>query len=58
MSRRGNCWDNAPQESYFGHMKDELNLDTVNVNIKMYKKGKISMYKKRNITIIIDINGI
>lgn len=28
MSRRGNCWDNAPQESYFGHMKDELNLDT------------------------------
>ncbi len=26
MSRRGNCWDNAPQESYFGHMKDELHL--------------------------------
>lgn len=25
MSRRGNCWDNAPQESFFGHMKDELN---------------------------------
>ena len=24
MSRRGNCWDNAPQESFFGHMKDEL----------------------------------
>ena len=23
MSRRGNCWDNAPQESFFGHMKDE-----------------------------------
>ena len=22
MSRRGNCWDNAPQESFFGHMKD------------------------------------
>ena len=28
MSRRGNCWDNAPQESFFGHMKDEINLDT------------------------------
>ena len=28
MSRRGNCWDNAPQESFFGHMKDELNLDS------------------------------
>lgn len=24
MSRRGDCWDNAPQESFFGHMKDEL----------------------------------
>ena len=24
MSRRGNCWDNAPQESFFGHMKDHL----------------------------------
>ena len=24
MSRKGNCWDNAPQESFFGHMKDEL----------------------------------
>jgi transposase InsO family protein len=26
MSRRGNCWDNAPIESFFGHMKDEINL--------------------------------
>ena len=26
MSRRGNCWDNAPQESFFGHMKDELHV--------------------------------
>ena len=24
MSRKGNCWDNAPQESFFGHMKQEL----------------------------------
>ena len=24
MSRRGNCWDNAPQESFFGHIKDEI----------------------------------
>lgn len=22
MSRKGNCWDNAPQESFFGHMED------------------------------------
>lgn len=27
MSRRGNCWDNAPQESFYGHMKDELHLE-------------------------------
>lgn len=30
MSRRGNCWDNAPIESFFGHLKDE-------VDIKSYK---------------------
>jgi transposase InsO family protein len=24
MSRRGNCWDNAPQESFFGHLKDDV----------------------------------
>lgn len=24
MSRRGNCIDNAPMESFFGHMKDEM----------------------------------
>lgn len=23
MSRRGNCWDNAPMESFFGHLKEE-----------------------------------
>ena len=26
MSRRGNRWDNAPQESFFGHFKDEVIL--------------------------------
>lgn len=26
MSRKGNCWDNAPQESFFGHMKDETDI--------------------------------
>jgi transposase InsO family protein len=26
MSRRANCWDNAPQESFFGHMKDEADI--------------------------------
>lgn len=42
MSRKGNCWDNAPMESFFGHMKDELNLkplktlDEVKKEIKRY----------------------
>lgn len=30
MSRRGNCWDNAPQESFFGHFKDEAYIKTCN----------------------------
>ena len=24
MSRKGNCWDNAPMESFFGTLKTEL----------------------------------
>jgi transposase InsO family protein/transposase len=28
MSRRGNCWDNAPQESFFGHLKDEISYQS------------------------------
>lgn len=44
MSRRGNCWDNAPQESFFGHFKDEVNfkicntLDEVRKEIDEYMK--------------------
>lgn len=30
MSRRGNCWDNAPQESFFGHMKQEVSFKGMN----------------------------
>ncbi|WP_297633071.1 IS3 family transposase [uncultured Clostridium sp.] len=42
MSRRGNCWDNAPQESFFGHMKDEVNykectsLEEIKSSIRKY----------------------
>lgn len=42
MSRRGNCWDNAPQESFFGHFKDEAyikrcdTLDQLKDEIKQY----------------------
>ncbi len=37
MSRRGNCWDNAPQESFYGHMKDEIDLKSC-TNLKSVKK--------------------
>lgn len=30
MSRRGNCIDNAPMESFFGHLKDELDFKQCN----------------------------
>ena len=30
MSRKANCWDNAPQESFHGHMKDEIDLSKCN----------------------------
>ena len=30
MSRKGNCWDNAPQESFFGHMKDSIDVSSCN----------------------------
>ena len=27
MSRKGNCWDNAPMENFFGSLKTELEDD-------------------------------
>lgn len=38
MSRRGNCWDNAPQESFFGHMKDEIDLSECTTFAHVKKK--------------------
>lgn len=37
MSRKGNCWDNAPQESFFGHMKDEIDLS----KCKIFEEVKV-----------------
>jgi putative transposase len=28
MSRKGNCFDNVPMKSFFGHFKDELDATT------------------------------
>jgi putative transposase len=38
MSRRGNCWDNAPQESLFGHMKDEVRLNPTDGHNQVERK--------------------
>lgn len=42
MSRRGNCWDNAPQESFFGHFKDEVDFSSLKTLEEL--KAKINHY--------------
>ena len=37
MSRRGNCLDNAPMESFFGHFKDEVNYKEANSLKELHK---------------------
>jgi transposase InsO family protein len=44
MSRRGNCWDNAPQESFFGHMKDHISEDLKSFTEFDQVKAKIDDY--------------
>lgn len=41
MSRKGNCWDNAPQESFFGHMKDEIKCEIATMKKFDEVKAKI-----------------
>ena len=44
MSRKGNCLDNAPIESFFGHLKDEVDYKTC----KNFKELKIKIGKYIN----------
>jgi transposase InsO family protein len=37
MSRKANCWDNAPQESFFGHMKDEIDISWCSTFDEIYR---------------------
>lgn len=48
MSRRGNCWDNAPQESFFGHFKDEANIKSCNTleELKREIKNYMTYYNQ------------
>ena len=51
MSRRGNCWDNAPQESFFGHMKDELAREIPGWTSFVDAKASIDRWMAMNFTI-------
>jgi transposase InsO family protein len=42
MSRKGNCWDNAPMESFFGHLKDEVDYQSCKSLEEL--KAKINHY--------------
>lgn len=46
MSRRGNCLDNAPTESFFGHMKDETDASVCKTlqELEEYFAGYIHYY--------------
>lgn len=48
MSRRGNCWDNAPQESFFGHMKDEIHIENCDTFAKLEFEVDDFMYYYNN----------
>lgn len=52
MSRRGNCWDNAPQESFFEHMKDEIDLSQCKSleDVKLIRGDWIDYYNNENIS--------
>ncbi|MCL2602827.1 MAG: IS3 family transposase [Treponema sp.] len=38
MSRKACCWDNAPQESLFGHMKDEVHFAPSDHHYRIVRK--------------------
>ena len=49
MSRKGNCIDNAPIESFFGHLKDLLELSNCRNIIEVEKEvtKQINYYNHR-----------
>jgi transposase InsO family protein len=54
MSRKGNCWDNAPMESFFGSMKTELDIDHATFETRRQARAAIfsfmeSFYNRRRL---------
>lgn len=43
MSRTGNCRDNAPQESFFWHFKDETNIKSCETIENLVREIKSNM---------------
>jgi putative transposase len=55
MSRKGNCWDNAPMESFFGTLKTELvhqgeypNRDAARRNLFAYIEGYYNRQRRHS----------
>jgi len=48
MSRKGNCLDNAPIESFFGHLKDELDYKNCKDYNELVEKVEEYMYYYNN----------
>jgi transposase InsO family protein len=48
MSRKGNCLDNAPIESFFGHLKDELDYLNCDTFEELEKKVNEYIYDYNN----------
>ena len=44
MSRRGNCWDNAPQESFFGHFKDLVDVKSCETLKELKREIKAAIH--------------
>lgn len=55
MSHKATCWDNAPIESFFGHMKDEIDLTRVKtfVELKEVIDHYIDYYNNRRYQTIL-----
>lgn len=48
MSRKGNCIDNAPMESFFGHLKDEMDYKNCKTFSELVDKINEYMYYYNN----------
>lgn len=49
MSRRGKCVDNAPIETFFGHMKDEIDFKKLDTYDKVVEAINVYIYKYNNL---------